>query len=122
MLLNLLRPVIVSGLTLTLLAFFLPTINFNNFTALILASFVLTILQKFVRPLLKLVFLPINVITMGLFSVFLNIFLLWLLTYLVPGFKIEAMMIGNIALNQWMSYLLISSVISFVQSILSLVV
>lgn len=122
MLLNLLRPVIVSGITLAILSFFLPTIEISNMTALILASFVLTILQKFVRPILKLVFLPINVVTMGLFSVVLNIFLLWLLTYLVPGFQIHAMMIGELAFNQWMSYLLISIIISLGQSILTLVV
>lgn len=122
MLLNILRPVIVSGLTLYLLAFIFPTISLKNTTALVLASFILTILQKFVRPILKLVFLPINVVTMGLFSVVLNIFLLWLLTYLVPGFQIQAMMIGDLALNQWMSLLLVSAVISLVQSLLSIII
>ena len=122
MLLNLLRPVIVSGLTLYLLAFIFPTIEVSNFTALVLASFILTILQKFVRPLLKLIFLPINVITMGLFSVVLNIFLLWLSTYLVPGFQIRAMIILDFPLNQYGSLLLVSAVISLVQSILALIV
>ena len=122
MLLNILRPVIVSGLTLYLLAFIFPTINLKNTTALVLASFVLTILQKFIRPILKLIFLPINVVTLGLFSVILNIFLLWLLTYLVPGFQIQAMMIGDLALNQWMSLLLVSAIISLVQSLLSIIV
>lgn len=122
MLLNFLRPVIVSGLTLYLLAFIFPTIELSNFTALILASFILTILQKFVRPVLKLVFLPINVITMGLFSVVLNIFLLWLLMYLVPGFRIQAMTILDFPFNQYSSLLLISIIISLVQSILMIIV
>ena len=122
MLLNLLRPVIISGLTLALLSFLLPTITISNWTTLILASLVLTILQKLVRPILKLVFLPINVITLGLFSVVLNIFLLWLLTYLVPGVDIKAMIVGNFAFNQWMSLLLVSIIISVVQSVLILIV
>ena len=122
MLLNLLRPVIISGLTLALLSFLLPTITISNWTTLILASLVLTILQKLVRPILKLVFLPINVITLGLFSVVLNIFLLWLLTYLVPGVEIKAMIVGNFAFNQWMSLLLVSIIISVVQSVLILIV
>jgi len=122
MLLNLLRPVIISGLTLAFLSFLLPTITISNWTTLILASVVLTILQKLVRPILKLVFLPINVITLGLFSVILNIFLLWLLTYLVPGLDIKAMIIGDFAFNQWMSLLLVSIIISLVQSVLTLIV
>lgn len=116
---KLLKPIIASGLTLFLLAYFLPTISYMNWTALILAAVVLTLLNRIVRPILKILFLPINIVTLGLFSVVLNVGLLWLVTYLVPGFHIEAMTVLGVSFNEFFSLLIVSILISLFQSFLS---
>src|SRR3990167_7689254 len=115
---KLLKPIIVSIVTIFILAFALPTVNYSNWVALVLAALVLTLLQKVVRPILKLLFLPINVVTLGLFSVVINVALLWLATYLVPGFEIRSMILAGVALNQFWSLLVVSFLISFCQNLI----
>jgi putative membrane protein len=52
---------------------------------LFLAGFVLTILVLIVRPLLKILFIPITIITFGLLSWIINVIVLYLLTVLLPA-------------------------------------
>lgn len=112
------KSVLTTGITLAILAWALPTIGFSSFVTLIIASIVLTILYTLVRPVLKILFLPVNVITLGLFSGIINIFLLWLSTYLVPGFHIQNMVIYGTQLNQFWSLIFVSFLISFIHSLL----
>jgi putative membrane protein len=77
---------------------------------------VLTLLQKVAKPVLNLLFLPVNLVTLGLFSLVINVALLWLATYLVPGFEIQSMVIAGVELNQFFSLLVVSFLISFLQS------
>jgi putative membrane protein len=114
-----LKAFISTGLTLFLLAYFLPTVNYFDWTTLILASIVLTVLNTFAKPILKVLFLPVNIVTLGLFSVVLNVFLLWLVTFLVPGFDIEPMIVLGVHLNDFFSLLLVSFLISVFQGILA---
>ena len=115
---KLLKPIIVSVVTIFVLAFALPTVNYSNWVALVLAAIVLTLLQKIVRPILKLLFLPINVVTLGLFSVVINVALLWLATYLVPGFSIGPTTIAGVQLGQFMTLVVVSFLIGFLQSLI----
>jgi putative membrane protein len=116
---KLFKPIIISGLTLFLLAFFLPTINYLDWTTLVLAAVVLTLVNKIVSPIVKILFLPINLVTLGLFSVVINVALLWLVVYLVPGFHIEPMIILGIRLNEFFSLLIVSILIGLFQSFLA---
>jgi putative membrane protein len=112
------RSIVITGITLGILSWALPTIGFSSFITLIIASIVLTILYSLVRPILKVLFLPVNVITLGLFSGIINIFLLWLSTYLVPGFHIQNMVIYGTHLGQFWSLVFVSFLIGFIHSIL----
>ena len=49
-----------------------------------IAGFVLTILVYIVQPFLKILFIPINLITFGLLSWFVHVIILYLLTLFVP--------------------------------------
>jgi putative membrane protein len=118
-LVHLLKPIIVTFITLFLLSWLLPVINYSDWLSLFLASLVLTILQKIVRPILGILFLPINIVTLGLFSWVLNVVILWLATYLVPGFEIKEMILFGVGLNSFWSLLVVSLLISFCQSLLS---
>lgn len=115
---KLLKPIINSIITIFFLAYFLPTISYMDWTTLVLAAVVMTLLNKIARPILKILFLPINVITLGLFSVVLNVILLWLVTYLVPGFHIDAMSIMGVEFNEFFSLVIVSFLIGVFQSFL----
>jgi putative membrane protein len=118
---KLLRPTIITGASLWVLSYLLPTITVSDWTALLLASVVMVVLNSFVKPILKLLFLPINIVTLGLFSIVINVGLLWLVTYLVPGFGISNTVLFGVQLNQFFSILLASVLIGLVQSLFSFV-
>lgn len=113
---KLLKPLIISCLTLFVLAYFLPTISYMDWTTLVLATLVMTLLNKVAHPILKILFLPINIVTLGLFSIILNVALLWLVTYLVPGFHIEAMTLFGVEFSQFLSLLIASILIGIFQN------
>lgn len=115
---KLLQPIIASIASIAILSWLMPNVGYHNITTLIFAAIVLTLLQRIIEPILKALFLPINVVTLGLFSLVINVFILWLATYLVPGFVIEPVVLLGVHLNQFFSLLLISFLLSFCQSIL----
>jgi len=116
---NLLKPFIVCGLSLWLTSFLLPGVSFFTWWALAITAIVLTLVQKIIRPVLGLLFLPITIVTLGLFSSFLNLFLLWLVTAIVPGFHIDPMTIFGFGFNQLTSLVLVSFVISLIQMVIN---
>ncbi len=114
-----LKPFLVSVLTLFIIAFFLPNVGYTDIPTLILAGVVLTVLNKVVKPVLKLLTLPINVVTIGLFGTVINALLLWLLTYLVPGFSILPMTVLGVGLNQFFTLVLMSVLIGLTQGLVA---
>ncbi|MEJ0091256.1 MAG: phage holin family protein [Limisphaerales bacterium] len=60
----------------------------NKLQNLLIASFLLGVLNVFVRPILMLIALPLLIFTLGLFTIIINALLLGLLTLLLPFFKI----------------------------------
>ena len=55
----------------------------------LLAGLVLALINAVVRPVLKIVTLPLTLLTVGLFLFVLNAFCLWLTSAVVPGFDIH---------------------------------
>lgn len=109
------KTILVSAITILLLAWLVPSVSYSGWVALIVAAIVMALLDTLVRPILKLLFLPINVVTLGLFGWVINAALLWLVTYLVPGFQIMPMILLGRQLSQFMSLVVVSMVISLIQ-------
>ena len=118
---NLLKPFIATALALLAVAYFFPNITFIHWTTVIISALVITLLNKLVRPVLKILFLPINIVTLGLFSMVIHVGLLWLATYLVPGFKIDNMTLFGTELNYFFSLLVVSMILGFFQGFLGLI-
>jgi putative membrane protein len=57
---------------------------------LLIASFLLGILNAFVRPILMVIALPLLIFTLGLFTLVINALLLCLLTKLLPFFHVDS--------------------------------
>jgi putative membrane protein len=57
---------------------------------LLIASFLLGILNAFVRPILMLIALPLLIFTLGLFTLVINALLLCFLTVLLPFFHVDS--------------------------------
>lgn len=76
-----------AAVAILIAAYIVPDVAITLVSAFI-AAIVLGALNLFVRPILMVLTLPINVLTLGLFSLVVNAFLVLLADYLVPGFSI----------------------------------
>lgn len=86
---SLLLSVSITTLAVLAVARFLPGFSVADLYAALLVAVVLGILNIFVRPILFILTLPINIITLGLFSYVLNAFMLLMAASLVSGITID---------------------------------
>jgi putative membrane protein len=73
---------------LLLIARYIPGITIADLTTAIVVAVLWGLIGLTVKPVLGLLTLPINILTLGLFSFVLNAFLFWILAMLVPGFEV----------------------------------
>jgi putative membrane protein len=78
---------LVSALAIAIAAYLVPGVLVTPLGAVV-AAIVLGALNLFIRPLVILLTLPINILTLGLFSLVINALLVWLAASIVPGFTI----------------------------------
>ena len=78
---------LIAAVAIGIAAYILPGVTVSVPGALILAV-VLGALNIFIRPLLVVLTLPINILTLGLFTIVINAFLVWLAAMIVPGFAV----------------------------------
>lgn len=66
----------------------IPGISFNSWQALILMGIVLTLAHSFIKPIIKIVTLPITIVTFGLFALVVNAALFWFAGNVITGFTV----------------------------------
>jgi putative membrane protein len=98
----------LSALAVMVAAYILPGIQVGGFFVALVLVIVFAALNTFVKPVLILLTLPVNVLTLGLFTFIVNGFVVLLAAKLVAGFVVA---------NIWWG-ILFSLVLSLVNSIL----
>lgn len=61
----------------------------NDCKLLLLAGFILAVINAVLKPILKLVSLPLIILTFGLFSLVINVALLWVLAQFLTDLQIS---------------------------------
>lgn len=84
--------ILISTLSVLVAAYFVPGVFIESIFVAVVVAIVLGILNTFLRPVLVVITLPINIITLGLFSLVINILLIMLTDYLVAGFSIDTLL------------------------------
>ncbi len=79
---------LIATLSVFISAYLLPGVTIDSLQTAFIVAVVLGVLNVFVKPLLILLTLPITLLTLGLFSFVINVGLLYLAAYIVPGFTI----------------------------------
>ena len=74
---------------LLLLSQILPGFELKSIYSALLAAFFIGILNAIVRPILVLLTLPVNFLTLGLFTFFLNAILILFVASFLKGFNVE---------------------------------
>ena len=77
---------LLHGISLVVVVNIISGIRVDSWQTLAVAALVLGLLNAFLRPILLLFTLPINVLTLGLFTLFINAGLFSLASWLVSGF------------------------------------
>lgn len=103
---------LIQTIAILVAAYVLKGIEVTGFVPALAAAALLGILNAFVRPLLLILTLPLNILSLGLFTFVINAFLLKIASWVIEGFAVEGF---------WPA-LLGSLFISFVSALLNLLV
>ncbi|HTS29990.1 MAG TPA: phage holin family protein [Bryobacteraceae bacterium] len=102
MLVHLIVSWLVAALALWIVSRVIEGIEVRNFGDALIATVVIAILDVTVKPILKFFAHPLTVVTLGLFLLVINAFLLMLAAMLSPGFRVRGFLnalIGSLLLT-----------------------
>ncbi len=81
---------LVVTLAIMVSAYLLPGVKVAGFIPALAAAVVLGLLNLIVKPILIFLTLPINILTLGLFTLVINAAIIILATKIVPGFTVAS--------------------------------
>ena len=87
---------IISALSIILVAYLVPDIEVNSFWAALFMALILGIVNALIRPFVLLLTLPVNLLTLGIFTLVINALMFWLASALSFGVEI-----GSFAAAFW---------------------
>ena len=86
---------IILTFSITAASYFLPFIYisagtvWDNFKIAFLAGLLLGLFNLFIKPIIKVLSLPINILTLGLFNIVINAGMLWIVDLILSGLEVE---------------------------------
>jgi putative membrane protein len=116
------KSLLLTFLSLFLLSVLLPVVHYDSWVTLFIASLVLWLLNGTLRPILQLLFLPMNVITLGIFGWLINGAVLGLAVYLVPNFELHSITPFGVQIGWVLSLMLLSLLLTILQRLIDLVI
>lgn len=100
----------------------------GGITTYLLAALILSAMNLLLKPILKLLFFPINALTLGLFSVLINAAIFYLFLRLVPqinlnpwqfpGLSLPGITVPAFVLNYWATLVIASILLTFITNFL----
>jgi putative membrane protein len=99
---------LVTALSLLIVDTLFSSVYISNFPTALIAAAILGLINSSIRPILSLLSLPINLLSLGLFSFVVNGICFWLASVLVPGFSVSgiaAIILGPVILSLGTTFL-----------------
>jgi len=109
---------VIMTFSIAVASYFLPFIYIagdtvaEKFKIAFLAGLLLGLLHTFIKPVVKILSLPINILTLGLFNIIINAGMLWVVDYFIKGLEV----------NGFWGYVVSSIVISIISIILTKII
>lgn len=88
---------LLNALVIFLIAQYVPDIHVDGAGTALLVAIVLGLINTFIRPIISFLSLPIQILTLGLFTLLINVGMLALTAYLIDGFEIQTFVAAVIA-------------------------
>ena len=80
---------LLNTLAIFVAAYILPGVRLEGWTAAFVVAIVLGAVNTFLRPLIFILTLPINILTLGLFTFVIMALMVLLVSSIVPGFEVD---------------------------------
>jgi len=87
----------INVFALFVVAYLVPGFILTGLWPAIVAAIVIGVVNTFIKPILQIIALPISLITLGISAFLINVALLYLVSFIVPGFRIANFMTAIIA-------------------------
>ncbi len=90
---------VLSALLIIFAAHIIPGISVVSFGSAMLVVLVMGLVNALLKPIILLISLPVNILTLGLFTFVINALLFMFVAYITPGFSVQnfmAALIGSI--------------------------
>ncbi len=90
------------ALALIFTSWVVPGIEVSSFLNAMFVVVIIALINTFVKPVLQIITLPVNILTLGLFTLVINALLFMLAGYITPGFEVEGFLsalIGSVILS-----------------------
>lgn len=81
--------ILINTIAVWATSYILPGIHINNLKTSIIVAIILGIVNAVLRPIIFIITLPINILTLGLFSFVIMGSLVYLVSAIVPGFVVD---------------------------------
>jgi len=81
--------IIINSIVVYLAAALLPKVYIKNYFTALAVAILLGLINTFIKPILIFISLPVTILTLGLFIIVINAFILVMVDKLVDGLKIE---------------------------------
>ncbi len=124
------RGIAIYSLALYFLPMLIPGLKISGgFLTFLIGGIALMLMFLVLKPILNIISFPINLVTLGLFSIFTNAFILYILVQLVSGISITpfsypssevlGFAVPKISFSHFFAYIYTAVMLSFIDSFFS---
>lgn len=79
---------IINALLLMFIPYVVPGVSVASFFSALITALILALINAIIKPILVIFTLPINILTLGLFTLVINGLLFWFAGSIIKGFEI----------------------------------
>lgn len=101
---------IINALALWIVSQIITGFTIEGWKALIFGAIVLAIVNTFLKPIFLFLSFPLNIVTLGLFTLVINAVILEIVAFLVEGFRLA---------NFWPTAILVAVLLSIISTFLN---
>jgi putative membrane protein len=102
---------VLMGVAVMISAYVIPNVYVDGFLTAVVVAVILSIVNFIIKPIVTILTLPINILTLGLFTFVINAGMVLLVSRIVPGFYVTG----------WLSAVLFSIVLSVIRGFLDII-
>lgn len=86
---NMIIRFLLSGVAVMLTAYLLPGVHVQDYWAALLVAVIISVSNVIIRPILIILTIPITILTLGLFLLAINAFIILMVDSFVDGFRVD---------------------------------